>query len=56
MNGERAGRGGHSAILVCAVVVLSLIVFVICTYLCLKKRGKICKKKQAEGQSFDEVD
>lgn len=56
--GRRGGRGNgdrqNKTILVSAVIVLSIIVFVFCTYCILKKRGMICKKKsQADAQTIE---
>lgn len=47
-DGKNGKNGKGKTSLVAAVVVLSVIVFAICTYCILKKRGQICKKKLAQ--------
>ena len=53
--GGRRRRGDRDGppLLIAAVVVLSLIVFAMCTYCILKKRGQICKKKSTDAQTIE---
>lgn len=55
-DGKNGRNRNGETLLVVAVVVLSVIVFAICTYCILKKRGQICKKKLAQdAQTIEHV-